>query len=192
MKTRYLAEAELALIQGNTGNEFLQDVLGLPYQIGLLSAMPTNFAAGAGDNWNGAREIFSNATYTYPGSSRTLQGVNYNNIGPTTSHKYTSVAINKGNITAPGLVYNASLGASGMGIQLNQEVVFPQAAENWGLIQGIVVYAVRITSGLRITPIMVAELITPQTVSSGQTFKIPNTSDSRIRFIEFTRKTVLS
>ena len=192
MKTRYLAEAELALIRGDTSNKYLLDVLGLPYQVGLLSALPTNFSQGAGDNWSGARELFYTTTYTYPDTLEQLVGINHNNVGPTTSHKYTSVAFNKANIGNPSLVYNAGLTASGMGIQFNQEIIFPDAAENWGVVRGVVIYAIRNSGGIRITPIMVGELVSPVTVLAGQIFKIPNTSTSKIRYIEFTRKTTLS
>lgn len=189
MKTRYLAEAELSLINGNLTNVYLLDVTTNPaYQIGLLSALPTNFNSGAGDNWNGARELFSQGVYSHPDTAVQFTGINHNNFGPQTTHGYSSKPFFKTSISAASLTFNNTLGVSGMGVQFNSEVIFDEAKVDWGVIRGVVVYGIRfVNQQLRITPLMVSELITPVTVNSGQRFKIPNTNSSRLRFIELTR-----
>ena len=189
MKTRYLAEAELSLLNGNASNGYLLDVTTNPaYQIGLLSALPTNFTTGAGDNWAGARELYSEGLHTHPDTGVQFFGINFNNFGSQTPHGYSSKAFFKTNISQASLTFNTSLGVSGVGIQFNSEVLFDQAKSDWGLVRGVVVYGVRfVNQQLRITPLMVSELITPVTINSGQRFKIPNTNSSRLRFIELTR-----
>jgi len=189
MKTRYLAEAELSLLNGNTSNVYLLDVTTNPaYQIGLLSALPTNFNSGAGDNWKGARELYSLGVYSHPDTLVQFNGINHNNFGSQTPHGYSSRPFFKSSISQASLTYNNTLGVSGMGIQFNSEIIFDEAKQNWGTIRGIVVYGVRfVDQQLRITPLMVSELITPVVINTGQRFKIPNTNSSRIRFIELTR-----
>lgn len=177
MKTRYLAEAQLALLldttRSFTNNTFL-DVTTGTYFVGLLSALPFDNK----DGWEGARELFSTTAGPF------LPGIK----NPSTNTgSYQPQVITRGDFISPVLV-NTDLALSGMVTEYRKEINFPVATANWGNILGMVVYAVR---GSRITPLFTVPFISTVNVLVNDQVKIENTENTRMRAIELIKKNTI-
>lgn len=173
MKTRYLAEAQLGVLDLNkslTNSNFL-DVVNGTYYVGLLSSLPLE----GKDGWEGAAEIFSQAPTIF------LSGIKDPSI---TTGSYQPVLIQKNNFIAPTLV-DTSLGLSGVLTEYRAEIQFPVATANWGVIRGIVVYTARET---RIIPLFTIPFVSTSTVNTNDQLTILNTSNARMRAIELIKK----
>ena len=175
MKTRYLAEAQLALLDFNKAiaNEDFQDVVNGVYFVGLLSSMPLE----GKDGWEGAGELFN-----VPGGPY-LPGIKDPSI---TTGDYRPVQLDRSKFIVP-VVVNTSLGLSGVVNEYQAPIVFPVASTSWGPVRGLVVYAV--TS--RITPLFTIEFISPSIVGFEDQVTIPNESNTRMRAIELIKKNTI-
>lgn len=182
MKTRYYAEAQQALLQGDFTNPYLVDVYTGILYLGLLSSMPN---VGR-DGWQGAGELFntgSAAEALYP--SGVTPVANYQN-------GYAAVGISRSAFSDPELYFYADASLSSVVTEYRQEIEFPTATGNWGSVVGCALYAVRSTaSGLRITPLVSVEFISPIVTSANRKIKIPNSAGSRIRVIELLQRQIL-
>ena len=173
MKTRYLAEAQLGVLDLNkalTNSNFL-DVVNGTYYVGLLSSLPLE----GKDGWEGAAEIFSQAPTIF------LPGIKDPSI---TAGSYQPVLIQKNNFIAPTLV-NTSLGLSGILTEYRAPIQFPVATANWGIIRGVVVYTARET---RIIPLFSIPFVSTTSVNTNDQLTILNSPDTRMRAIELIKK----
>ena len=176
MKTKYLADAQLALLDISKAvlNENFLDVFNGDYFVGLLSSMPFENK----DGWEGAGELFNT-----PGGPF-LPGIKNPSI---TTGGYAQVSINRSKFIAPVLV-NTNLGLSGMVAEYREDIVFPVATADWGQVRGLVVYAANIN---RIKPLFTVEFVSSAFVNFEDQVTIPDTGNTRIRAIELIKKNTI-
>jgi hypothetical protein len=191
MKTKYLAELELRNFFGQANPYYgvVSDPLSINMFIGLLSAMPDNFAGGAGDNWTGARELFSNPSdpYINPATNEVFPGIK--KIGPTQG--YSPKLVTKAEVSEPYVTYNPRLDSSGITVEfpILNDISFNFAESNWGLVKGIVLYGASFPGGnVALVPILVTDLVTPINIQQGQKFRLSSSPQNRVRFTELLRK----
>jgi hypothetical protein len=177
MKTKYLAEAQLATLLDTTrlfSNNYFLDVTIGTYFVGLLSALPLDNK----DGWEGARELFSTTTGPY------LPGIKDPSVN---TGSYQPEIMTKGDFILPTLV-DSNLGLSGMLTEYRKEITFPVATSNWGNILGLVVYALR---GSRITPLFTIPFVAPANVLTNDQVTIRNEPNTRMRVIELIKKNTI-
>lgn len=175
MKTRYLAEAQLSILNQNPTNQYLIDILAGDFFVGLLSSLPLE----GKDGWQGAGELFN-----VPGSPY-LAGIKEPSIN---TAGYQAVPLNRTKFILPTLV-NTSLGLSGMVVEYRDEITFPIATASWGpAVLGLVVYCANQT---RITPLFTIEFLTPAAVNFEDQVVIQNTENTRMRAIELIKKNTI-
>lgn len=181
MKTRYLAEAELNLLNptstGGLANPIFVDLFNGSIYAGLLSSLPIT----GKDGWQGASELFSPPT-----ASTYLQGVK----DPfTQTGSYYPVQLNKSLFSIPSPV-NTPIGVSGIASEYQGPIEFPVASLAWGNVVGIVFYIVS-SNVARITPLFTAAFVSPVTVGVDDKLTILNSSSTRVRAIELIKKNTL-
>lgn len=175
MKTRYLAEAQLSILNLNTTNQYLIDILAGDLFVGLLSSLPEENK----DGWEGAGELFN-----APGSPY-LPGIKEPSIN---TAGYQAVPLNRSKLIVPTLV-NTSLGLSGMLVEYREDIVFPIATSDWSeAVLGLVVYC---ANGPRITPLFTIEFLTPAGVNFEDQVVIQDTANTRMRAIELIKKNTI-
>lgn len=167
MKTKYLAEGQLALFRKAFDNQYLMDIYGgYPY-IGLLSALPLS----TGDGVDGMEELFDGVS-----------------IGG-----YSRLPLSTSLFTSGNLTYSTELAASGWQVEYNGQIIFNPATQDWGPVVGAVIFYARVTpeGTLRITPMLSLEFVSPQIILTNQRIVIPNNTSAKMRIIELIRKQLL-
>lgn len=182
MKTRYLAEANLAMLKADYGNEYLKDALTSYLYVGLLSSLPDE----SGDGWQGAGEIFNDITQNEEIGQPT--GINWGNY----TSGYAPQILSRSSFTTPTFYNNTEIAASGMSMYYNDIIEFSTATGSWGNIIGLVFYGSRVGSaGLRITPLFTVAFDSPVTISADTRFSCNYSGDlssTGIRITELTKQ----
>lgn len=180
MKTRYLAEAELNLLNtiGGASNPIFRDMFDGSIFVGLLSSLPQT----GKDGWQGAAELYSTPTAVAP----YLQGVKHPTV---LTGAYYPTQINRSLFTAPSLV-DTPIGVSGVASEYQAEITFPVASLAWGNVLGVVFYLV--SSDLsRITPLFTTAFTSPVSIGVDDKLTIENSPSARVRAIELIKKNTL-
>lgn len=175
MKTKYLAEAQLSILNLNTTNQYLIDIIAGDLFVGLLSSLPQENK----DGWEGAGELFNTPNALF------LPGIKEPSV---TTGGYQAVPLDRSKLILPALV-NTSLGLSGMLVEYREDIVFPIATSDWSeAVLGLVVYCANST---RITPLFTIEFLTPAGVNFEDQVVIENTPNTRMRAIELIKKNTI-
>lgn len=180
MKTRYLAEAELNLLNtiGGASNPIFVDMFDGSIYAGLLSSLPL---VGK-DGWQGAAEL-----YSVPGALvGGLPGIKNPLV---LTGAYYPTPLNRSLFTAPSLV-NTPIGVSGVASIYQGVIDFPVASQAWGTVVGVVFYLVS-RDVTRITPLFTTAFVSPVTIGVDDKLTIQNNSASNVRAIELIKKNTL-